>query len=422
MASAMILAAGLGTRLRPLTDELPKPLLWLGDRPLIAHIAEQLAAGGVRRAALNKSHLAERFSRDLIAAFPVPVDVLHEPEPFGTAGGLANAAGALGDGDVILWNGDILIDLDVAALCAAHGQRGAAATLAVAPRPAGEGTVGVGAQGEVVRLRGERFGEEVAGGDFVGVHVVGEALRRRLPPRGCMVGDVYLPWLREGRAIYRDVRGARRVARHRHGRRVPRGERALARAARPAEPRRPGRVRRRGRGRDRQRRGRGRAGRGGRGAARVRCVAGGAGGRRRARRARRGDDAGARRARGRLIAPPGPNGEARRGAQRCRRHGRPHWSDAAQRMNIWSTGTLGMGRPSLHVAAKRPKKGTVHRYALDVLHAPATCVPAVALAPVRARRRRMRGRTIAVGSPAAVAALDADADASWRAEQRRQRR
>ncbi|WP_437693401.1 nucleotidyltransferase family protein [Sorangium sp. So ce176] len=201
MASAMILAAGLGTRLRPLTDELPKPLLWLGDRPLIAHIAEQLAAGGVRRAALNKSHLAERFSRDLIAAFPVPVDVLHEPEPFGTAGGLANAAGALGDGDVVLWNGDILIDLDVAALCAAHGQRGAAATLAVAPRPAGEGTVGVGAQGEVVRLRGERFGEEVAGGDFVGVHVVGEALRRRLPPRGCMVGDVYLPWLREGRAL-----------------------------------------------------------------------------------------------------------------------------------------------------------------------------------------------------------------------------
>ncbi|MGK3983316.1 NDP-sugar synthase [Sorangium sp. So ce136] len=205
MASAMILAAGLGTRLRPLTDELPKPLLWLGDRPLIAHIAEQLAAGGVRRAALNKSHLAERFSRDLIAAFPVPVEVLHEPEPFGTAGGLANAAGALGGGDVVLWNGDILIDLDVAALCAAHGEahgeRGAAATLAVAPRPAGEGTVGVGARGEVVRLRGERFGEEAAGGDFVGVHVVGEALRRRLPSRGCMVGDVYLPWLREGRSL-----------------------------------------------------------------------------------------------------------------------------------------------------------------------------------------------------------------------------
>ncbi|WP_437282621.1 NDP-sugar synthase [Sorangium sp. So ce375] len=204
MASAMILAAGLGTRLRPLTDEMPKPLLWLGDRPLIAHIAERLAAGGVVRVALNKSHLAERFSRDLLAAFPMPVEVLHEPEPLGTAGGLANAASALGVGDVVLWNGDILIDLDVAALSAAHtanGQHGAGATLAVAPRQAGEGTVGVGARGEVVRLRGERFGDEVAGGDFVGVHVVGEALRRRLPQRGCMVGDVYLPWLREGRSL-----------------------------------------------------------------------------------------------------------------------------------------------------------------------------------------------------------------------------
>ncbi|AUX22945.1 nucleotidyl transferase [Sorangium cellulosum] len=204
MTAAMILAAGLGTRLRPLTDELPKPLLWLGDRPLVAHIAERLAAGSVRRVVLNRSHLAERFSREILAALPAPVEAVDEPEPFGTAGGLANAARALGEGDVIVWNGDILIDLDVAALSAAHaahGQRGAGATLAVAPRPAGEGTVGVGARGEVVRLRGERFGDEAAGGDFVGVHGVGEALRRRLPPRGCMVGDVYLPWLREGRAL-----------------------------------------------------------------------------------------------------------------------------------------------------------------------------------------------------------------------------
>ncbi|MGK4004814.1 NDP-sugar synthase [Sorangium sp. So ce1036] len=201
MAAAMILAAGLGTRLRPLTDELPKPLLWLGDRPLVAHIAARLAAGAARRVVLNRSHLAERFSRELLAALPVEVDLVDEPEPFGTAGGLANAARALGEGDVVLWNGDILIDLDVAALSAAHAQRGAAATLAVAPRAAGEGTLGLGARGEVVRLRGERFGEEAAGGDFVGVHVVGEALRRRLPSRGCMVGDVYLPWLREGRAL-----------------------------------------------------------------------------------------------------------------------------------------------------------------------------------------------------------------------------
>jgi mannose-1-phosphate guanylyltransferase len=124
--------------------------------------------------------------------------VLHEPELLGTAGGLANAAPALGEGDAVVWNGDILIDLDVRALLAAHRAGGAAATLAVAPRPAGEGTVGIDVAGRVTRLRGERFGEEAAGGDFVGVQVVGEALRRRLPARGCLVGDVYLPWLRSG--------------------------------------------------------------------------------------------------------------------------------------------------------------------------------------------------------------------------------
>jgi mannose-1-phosphate guanylyltransferase len=201
MTSALILAAGLGTRLRPLTDELPKPLVWVGDRPILAHIAERLAAGGIRAAALNAHHRAGDFAGGALAALPIPVEVLREPEILGTAGGLANAAAALGDGEVVVWNGDILIDLDVRALLAAHRAGGAAATLAVAPRAAGEGTVGLDGACRVTRLRGERFGEEVAGGDFVGVQVVGEAIRRRLPARGCLVGDGYLPWLRGGGAI-----------------------------------------------------------------------------------------------------------------------------------------------------------------------------------------------------------------------------
>lgn len=201
MTSALVLAAGFGTRLRPLTEELPKPLVWIGDRPLVAHIVERLAAGGIRAAALNAHHRAADFSGGALTALPIPVEVLHEAEILGTAGGLANAAGALGAGDAVVWNGDILIDLEVAALLAAHRAGGAAATLAVAPRAVGEGTVGVGAAGQVVRLRGERFGEEAAGGDFVGVQVVGDALRRRLPVRGCLVGDGHLPWLREGGAL-----------------------------------------------------------------------------------------------------------------------------------------------------------------------------------------------------------------------------
>lgn len=241
----MILAAGLGTRLRPLTDELPKPLVPLGDRPAIAHIAARLAAAGIARAVVNTHHLAEAFTRERLAALPIEAVVLHEPVVLGTAGGVANAAGALGSGDVLVWNGDILADLDAAALLAAHAAGGAIATLAVAPRPAGEGTVGVDAAGGVVRLRGERFdgaaakrssrrevaldrlrdsqpaprrstpgrsardacsepsevGNEVEGADYLGVLVLSAEARSLLPPRGCLVGDVLMPALRGGRRV-----------------------------------------------------------------------------------------------------------------------------------------------------------------------------------------------------------------------------
>jgi mannose-1-phosphate guanylyltransferase len=209
MTTAMILAAGLGTRLRPLTDELPKPLVPVGDRSMLAHVAGRLRAGGVERAVLNAHHLADAFAPGVLDALPVPVVRIVEARILGTAGGLANAAGALGDGDVVVWNGDILADVDVAALLGAHRAGGALATLAVAPRPRGEGTIGIGEDGRVVRLRGQRFGREARGGDFVGVQVVGPAMRAGLPVEGCLVGDAYLPALREGARIdARELAGA----------------------------------------------------------------------------------------------------------------------------------------------------------------------------------------------------------------------
>src|SRR5262245_37568354 len=116
MPSAMILAAGLGTRLRPLTDELPKPLVPVGDRPALAHIADQLARAGIHEAVLNTHHLAEAFSAERLAGLPIRISMIHEPRILGTGGGIANAARALGEGEVVVWNGDILADLDVHAL------------------------------------------------------------------------------------------------------------------------------------------------------------------------------------------------------------------------------------------------------------------------------------------------------------------
>jgi mannose-1-phosphate guanylyltransferase len=194
----MILAAGLGTRLRPLTDELPKPLVPVGDRPAVAHVAARLAAAGVREAVLNTHHLASAFTPERLAGLPIAVHPIHEPEILGTAGAVANAAELLGEGSVVVWNGDILAEVDVAALFAAHLDAGAAATLAVAPRTDDRGTVGIGAGGRVVRLRGERFGEELGSADFLGVQIVAPELRATFPRPGCLVDDGYRPALRRG--------------------------------------------------------------------------------------------------------------------------------------------------------------------------------------------------------------------------------
>ena len=190
----MILCAGLGTRLRPLSEWCAKPVVPIGDAPAVEHVRRRL--GAFDRVVVNVHHRPE----DLRAwAASSSVAISDEPELLGTAGGLAQAGALLGPGDVLVWNGDILCDLDPARLCLDDGVE---ATLAIAPRPAGAGNVGIDARGRVVRLRTrERFGEEVHGGDFLGIHLVGAGLRTRLPARGCLVGDVYLPALADGVAL-----------------------------------------------------------------------------------------------------------------------------------------------------------------------------------------------------------------------------
>jgi mannose-1-phosphate guanylyltransferase len=186
----MVLCAGLGTRLRPLTEWIAKPLVPVGDRPAVAHVVERLDSFPVR--VLNVHHRPD----DLEAwARTHGVAVSREVDLLGTAGGVAKARSLLGEGDVLVWNGDILCELDVGALLDAHHDE---ATLAVVPRALGTGNVGLDDGGRIVRLRKERFGEETRSADFIGIHVIGAALRATLPEKGCLVGDVYLPALARG--------------------------------------------------------------------------------------------------------------------------------------------------------------------------------------------------------------------------------
>jgi mannose-1-phosphate guanylyltransferase len=202
MLSAMVLAAGLGTRLKPLTDQRAKALVPVGDRPILGHVLDRLWAVGAPRVVVNTHHRA-RDIEAYAAAQGGELLLSHEPELLGTAGGLSQAKDLLGAGDVLLWNADILADVDLRGLLAAHEKaRGGAApslaTLLVKPLARGRGSVGCSARGTVVRLRGESVEDEAHGGEFLGIHVIGGALRRALPGRGCLVGDVYIPALKRG--------------------------------------------------------------------------------------------------------------------------------------------------------------------------------------------------------------------------------
>lgn len=190
-----MLAAGLGTRLRPLTERCPKPLVPVGDRPALAHVLARVAAAGLGPVTVNAHHHAGEIER---FAAPLGARVSREDGALlGTAGGVRRARDAgLLSGDALVWNGDVLGDLDVGALVRAHTARGARATLLARRRPAGEGNLGADAEGRLVRLRTSSFGVEASGGAFVGVHVVGAGLS--LPEQGCLVGDVYIPELARG--------------------------------------------------------------------------------------------------------------------------------------------------------------------------------------------------------------------------------
>ena len=200
MTSALILAAGFGTRLRPLTLELPKPVVPVGDRPLLAHVAAACRAGGVASLVANAYHDHEKISI-IINDWALNIQVIVEPEIRGTAGGVAGARAVLSPGAVLVWNGDILTEAPVTALLERASERDAQ-VLAVSPRAAGEGTIGLDADGAVVRLRGQVFGREVRGGDYVGVSALGPSVVARLPGNGCLFGDVALPHLSSGGRVW----------------------------------------------------------------------------------------------------------------------------------------------------------------------------------------------------------------------------
>ena len=130
---AMLLAAGLGTRLRPLTYELPKPMMPVLGRPVMEHILRLLAKHGFDDVVANLHYfpdlIRDRFGDG--SAYGLRLVYSYEPELLGTAGGVRNVREHFGDETFLIISGDALTDIDLGALWAAHKQQGGIATLAL---------------------------------------------------------------------------------------------------------------------------------------------------------------------------------------------------------------------------------------------------------------------------------------------------
>ena len=208
---AMILAAGVGTRLRPLTDDVPKALIDVGGMPMIERVIRRLRSAGVTELVVNLFHLGDRIVEylDSKGNFGLHVEFTREAELLDTGGGLKNAAGFFDDGQsFFLHNVDVLSDIDLEELLRFHQAAGALAALAVQGRPSvrrllfdwngklcgRESPEGVewakGPVGKVERLA------------FTGIHVINPAIFPKMTETGAFsIIQAYLRLAGEGERI-----------------------------------------------------------------------------------------------------------------------------------------------------------------------------------------------------------------------------
>jgi NDP-sugar pyrophosphorylase family protein len=179
---AILLAGGKAERLGDAAGGHPKALVEIGGRPLAAYQVEQLAAAGVTRVIVScAAGQEEVFERELGELGPEVVAV-GEPEPLGRGGGVRFAAQARNEsGAVYVLNGDELIDVELAALAAAHRGHGGAATIVVAPLPDAFGVVELDGED---RVQGFDETPELPYWANAGVYVLEEEAIERFPEKG----------------------------------------------------------------------------------------------------------------------------------------------------------------------------------------------------------------------------------------------
>lgn len=208
-ADVFILCAGLGTRLRPLTMELPKPAVPLVNRPLVGYTLAAARSIGADRVIINTHWLGERMANIASAEgdrLGLEVAVSHEEQILGTGGvfRLARDRGLLRRAPLLVLNGDVLFDIDLAAVLAQHRASNAAATMVLRPMPPGATYTPVLVEKDRVTRIGAHGPSDAAGTAhlFTGVHVLSPEALDLLPPgESGIIETVYRPLLDRGAPI-----------------------------------------------------------------------------------------------------------------------------------------------------------------------------------------------------------------------------
>jgi mannose-1-phosphate guanylyltransferase len=197
---AFVLGAGLGLRMRPLSEVLPKPLIPIFQKPLITFALDHLIAAGVKSFVINAHHLAPVFQEFFSAGSyrGHPVELVYERQILGTGGGIKNVERLLGNGPFISYSGDLLTDIPLGPLLEEHFRAGNDVTLALRKRGMRSDVALEG--GRVVDIA-NRYGRE-GQFDYAGIAIWSPATFERIPPgQSVSFIPILAEWIGQGGKI-----------------------------------------------------------------------------------------------------------------------------------------------------------------------------------------------------------------------------
>lgn len=199
ISKGMILAAGLGTRLRPITNKMPKPLIEVGDKKIIEYNLNLLSKNGVKEVVINLHYLGEQISSFLGdgSRYGLKIKYSDEPVILGTGGGIKNVQAFFGKSPFVVLNGDVLIDIDLQKLFSFHLSKNFSVTLVLRPLAAGETYTPVSVKADLVTGFGS--GKMM----YTGVQVLGPGIFDILPEGrfSDIVAEAYLPMIARGDSL-----------------------------------------------------------------------------------------------------------------------------------------------------------------------------------------------------------------------------